>query len=124
MSGVAELTVRAGASPTTDPRRVQRILANLLANAERHGAPPIEVVVDGPAVTVRDHGPGYPARLLREGPRPFAGGAVADESGGRAGSGLGLVIAHAQAAAVGAQLSLANAPDGGAQATLRFPAGG
>jgi signal transduction histidine kinase len=109
---------------TSDPRRVERILANLLANAERHGAPPIEVVVDGAAVTVRDHGPGFPSQLLREGPRPFAGGGVAGEMGSPAGSGLGLVIARAQAAAVGAQLLLANAPGGGAQATLRFPAEG
>jgi hypothetical protein len=40
----------------TDPRRVERVLANLAANALRHGAPPVEVEVDGPVVRVRDHG--------------------------------------------------------------------
>ncbi|HTU29272.1 MAG TPA: HAMP domain-containing sensor histidine kinase [Solirubrobacteraceae bacterium] len=119
--GEGTVTVHGAASVVTDPRRVQRILVNLLVNAERHGAPPIEVLVEGRQVTVRDHGGGYREQILREGPRPFAGGAVADvAAGSRAGSGLGLVIAHAQAAAVGARLTLVNAPDGGAQATLTF----
>lgn len=122
--GAAELTVSAaGASLVTDPRRVQRILANLLSNAERHGAPPVEVVVDGPAVSVRDHGRGYPEQLLREGPRPFASGAGSDEEAARTGSGLGLVIAHAQAAAIGARLTLTSVPGGGAEATLTFRPG-
>jgi len=117
----AVLTVRSSATVTTDPRRVQRIIVNLLANAQRHGAPPVEVAVDGPVITVRDHGPGYPVQLLREGPRPFAGNTGTDPASARAGSGLGLVIAHAQAAAVGARLTLGNAPGGGAEATLSFP---
>jgi signal transduction histidine kinase len=114
-----ELTVHTGAVIETDPRRVERILANLLANAWRHGAPPVEVLVDGAEVTVRDHGTGFPEQLLREGPRPFASG-TADGPSARAGTGLGLVIAHAQAAAVGATLVLADAPDGGARATVAF----
>ena len=75
------------------------------------------------AVTVRDHGTGYPEQLLREGPRQFAGGGGPDAPATRAGTGLGLVIAHAQALAVGARLTLANAPDVGAEATLRLTAG-
>ncbi|WP_428837262.1 ATP-binding protein [Streptomyces coeruleofuscus] len=47
----------ANAVVSTDPRRVERILANLAANALRHGAPPVEVEVDGPVVRVRDRGP-------------------------------------------------------------------
>ncbi len=52
---------------TTDPRRLERVLFNLLANAARHGAPPIEVTVEGRVVRVRDHGPGFPEDLLAEG---------------------------------------------------------
>jgi len=121
---VAELSVQGPAAVVdTDPRRVERILANLLANAWRHGAPPVEVVVDGPRITVHDHGPGYPEALLRDGPRPFAAGGT---DGGtrvdvRSGTGLGLVIALAQAEAIGARLELTAAPSGGAQATLSFP---
>lgn len=49
--------VTADAVVATDPRRVERILAYLSANALRHGAAPVEVEVDGPVVRVRDHGP-------------------------------------------------------------------
>ncbi|WP_424215901.1 sensor histidine kinase (plasmid) [Streptomyces sp. BI20] len=105
------------AEPTTDPRRLERILANLIANARRHGRPPVEIHVAGATVTVRDHGPGYPADLLAHGPRRFRTGAP--ERG--TGHGLGLTIALAQARVIGAELRFANAPDGGALATLRLP---
>ncbi|MEU6799303.1 HAMP domain-containing sensor histidine kinase [Nonomuraea wenchangensis] len=45
----------------TDARRLDRIVANLVANAHRHGRPPVEVTVDGTSIVVRDHGPGFPA---------------------------------------------------------------
>ncbi|MCZ0974487.1 HAMP domain-containing sensor histidine kinase [Streptomyces albulus] len=59
----------------TDPRRVERIIANLVSNAHRHAAPPVVVEVAGPVVGVRDHGPGFPDALLGEGPRRFRTGA-------------------------------------------------
>ncbi|WP_349253934.1 HAMP domain-containing sensor histidine kinase [Streptomyces sp. BPTC-684] len=58
----------------TDPRRLERIVANLVANARRHGAEPVEVTVRGTTVTVRDHGPGFPADVLRDGPQRFVTG--------------------------------------------------
>ncbi|MFE9422165.1 sensor histidine kinase [Kitasatospora sp. NPDC006697] len=112
----AGLEVRAEAEVATDPRRLDRVLANLLANAERHGAPPVLVTVDGPVVTVRDHGPGFPEQVLAEGPQRFRTGAR--ERGH--GHGLGLTIAQGQAAVLGARLRLANHPDGGAVAELRL----
>jgi signal transduction histidine kinase len=105
----------------TDPRRLERILGNLLANAARHGRPDIEVVVDGPFVRVRDHGPGFPEDLLREGPSRFRTGS-SDRSGG--GHGLGLTIATGQARVLGARLTFRNAPateGGGAIAQLLLP---
>ncbi|WP_086701199.1 sensor histidine kinase, partial [Streptomyces tricolor] len=51
---------------TTDPRRLERVLFNLLANAARHGRPPVEVTVEGRVIRVRDHGPGFPEELLAE----------------------------------------------------------
>ncbi len=76
-----------------DPRLLRRMVRNLLENATRHGAPPIEVRVsrtEGKAeLSVSDHGPGIPD-AEREGVfRPFyrfAGG------GERAGAGLGLAL--------------------------------
>ncbi|MCX5195548.1 HAMP domain-containing histidine kinase [Streptomyces sp. NBC_00249] len=102
----------------TDPRRLERIVANLVVNAHRHGDTPVRVTVEGRTVVVRDHGPGFPADLLRSGPRRFHTGAAERGSG----HGLGLTIALGQARLLGAELRLDNAPDGGAVATLRLPA--
>lgn len=101
----------------TDPRRLERIVGNLVVNAHRHGAIPVRVTVEGRTVVVRDHGPGYPRDLLLDGPRRFHTGA-ADRG---LGHGLGLTIALGQARLLGAELRLANAADGGAVATLRLP---
>ncbi|MFJ2650224.1 two-component system sensor histidine kinase CseC [Streptomyces sp. NPDC087420] len=90
----------------TDPRRLERILGNLLANAAKHGGTPVEVTVEGRVVRVRDHGPGFPDALLREGPSRFRTGA-SDRAGH--GHGLGLTIAAGQARVLGARLTFRNA---------------
>ncbi|MEV8114687.1 HAMP domain-containing sensor histidine kinase [Streptomyces xiamenensis] len=113
-----ELITVGARSADTDPRRLDRIIANLVVNAHQHGRAPVEVEVAGTCVTVRDHGPGFPRELLAEGPRRFRTGA---SERGR-GHGLGLTIALGQAQVMGASLSFANAPHGGALATLRLPA--
>ncbi|MFJ5232243.1 sensor histidine kinase [Kitasatospora sp. NPDC088391] len=113
----AELRADAAGTVTTDPRRLARVVDNLVANAQRHGRGPVLVSAEGTVVTVRDHGPGYPEEILRDGPRRFRTGAR--ERGG--GHGLGLTIAQGHAAALGAALRLANHPDGGAVAELRLP---
>ncbi|MFD0417836.1 ATP-binding protein [Streptomyces sp. NPDC127108] len=101
----------------TDARRLERILTNLVGNAHRHGRGPVDLCVAGAAVTVRDHGPGFPPHLLREGPQRFQTGAR--ERG--QGTGLGLTIALGQAAVIGARVDLANADDGGAVAVVHLP---
>ncbi|MCP3822335.1 HAMP domain-containing histidine kinase [Streptomyces sp. A3M-1-3] len=112
---------------STDPRRLERILGNLLANAAKHGKPPVEVTVEGRVVRVRDHGPGFPEALLREGPSRFRTGS-SDRAG--VGHGLGLTIATGQARVLGARLTFRNAarPEsdtapgaGGAIAVLWLP---
>ncbi|MEU7860549.1 HAMP domain-containing sensor histidine kinase [Nonomuraea sp. NPDC049141] len=102
----------------TDPRRLDRILANLVLNAHRHGAPPVEITVRDHVIEIRDRGPGFPPELLADGPRRFRTGAA---ERGR-GHGLGLTIALGQAQVIGADLTLVNAPDG-AVAVLRLPSG-
>ncbi|MFI8290732.1 sensor histidine kinase [Streptomyces sp. ms191] len=97
----------------TDPRRLERILGNLLANAAKHGSKPVEVTVEGRVVRVRDHGPGFPEALLREGPSRFRTGA-SDRAG--QGHGLGLTIAAGQARVLGARLTFRNAAPSGAPA--------
>ncbi|MBV7695928.1 two-component system sensor histidine kinase CseC [Streptomyces sp. TRM70350] len=96
---------------TTDPRRLERVLFNLLANAARHGRPPIEVTVEGRVIRVRDHGPGFPEDLLAEGPSRFRTGSK-DRAG--VGHGLGLTIAAGQARVLGARLTFRNVRPPGA----------
>ncbi|MEU8878470.1 two-component system sensor histidine kinase CseC [Streptomyces hydrogenans] len=110
---------------STDPRRLERILGNLLANAAKHGKGPVEVTVEGRVVRVRDHGSGFPEALLREGPSRFRTG-TSDRAG--QGHGLGLTIAAGQARVLGARLTFRNvaseaAPEGvgGAVAVLWLP---
>ncbi|MBJ6642216.1 HAMP domain-containing sensor histidine kinase [Streptomyces sp. BSE7-9] len=113
-------TVTATGAPVaeTDPRRLDRIVTNLVINAHRHGATPVEVGVSGLTITVRDHGPGFPPDLLAHGPQRFRTGA---EQRGR-GHGLGLTIAEGQAKVIGARLGFRNHPDdGGAVAQVRLP---
>jgi signal transduction histidine kinase len=114
---VGEVSVVAEVPVRTDPRRLERVLMNLLQNATRHGAPPVEVEVDGRVVRIRDHGPGFPDDLLAEGPSRFRT-ASTDRGGGH---GLGLTIALAQAKVLGATLTLANADGGGALVTVELP---
>ncbi|MFC0622978.1 HAMP domain-containing sensor histidine kinase [Kribbella deserti] len=101
----------------TDPRRVERILANLIVNGLRHGAPPIELTVTGRTIEVVDHGNGYPQELLLEGPRRFRSGSA--ERG--VGHGLGLTIAAGHAKVLGARLIFGTAASGGASARLELP---
>ncbi|MFG2075306.1 sensor histidine kinase [Nonomuraea maritima] len=114
---LVRFTAAGGAVAETDPRRLDRILANLVVNAHRHGVAPVDVAVSGTTVVVRDHGPGFPADLLAEGPQRFRTGAA--ERGH--GHGLGLTIAMGQARVIGATLTLSNAANGGAVATLGLP---
>ncbi|MGW7257228.1 ATP-binding protein [Streptomyces sp. NPDC054834] len=127
LGALAERVVRASGTDTevravrdvrveTDRRRLERVLGNLVANAHKHGRAPVELTVepaaDGPVVTVRDHGDGFPEYLVRHGPQRFR------TEGGAKGHGLGLTIAVGQAEVLGARLTFANALDGGAVATL------
>ncbi|MFE3577886.1 ATP-binding protein [Streptomyces vinaceus] len=119
-SGVAAEVVGADGQQMvrTDARRLERILMNLLVNARRHGGESVTVAVCGNAVTVRDHGPGFPVKLLRDGPQRFLTGAA--ERG--QGTGLGLTIAFGQAQVIGARVTLSNPAPAGAAATVTLPA--
>jgi signal transduction histidine kinase len=76
-----------------DPRLLRRMIRNLLENARRHGAPPVDVRVRraGGAVelTVCDHGPGIPDAAGEDVFRPFRRLGTTEASG--AGLGLALV---------------------------------
>ncbi|WP_411101896.1 ATP-binding protein [Streptomyces sp. cmx-4-9] len=101
----------------TDRRRLERVLGNLVANAHKHGRAPVVLTVDGPVVSVRDHGDGFPEYLLAHGPQRFR----TEPGAGAKGHGLGLTIAAGQAAVIGARLEFRRAPGGGALAVLTLP---
>ena len=121
VAGLDGVTIRIveDAMVETDPRRVERILANLAANALRHGSAPVTVEVEGPLIRVRDHGAGFPPDLLlvlrTSGPQRFRTSAPST------GTGLGLTIATGQARLLGAQLTFHNLPERGAEVELRLP---
>ena len=89
----------------SDRRRLERILANLLDNAARHGDGEVTVAVrrDGDClvVAVADRGPGVAEQDLE---RLFERFFKADASRHSAGSGLGLAVARSHARALGGDL--------------------
>ncbi|WOP17863.1 MtrAB system histidine kinase MtrB [Raineyella sp. LH-20] len=121
------LVVRAedAAYAEVDPRRIQRVLRNLITNAIEHGeSRPIEITVVGDersvAVTVRDHGVGFAADQAR---MVFHRFWRADPSRARTvgGSGLGLAIAMEDARLHGGSLNAWGRPGQGAQFRLTVP---
>jgi two-component system, OmpR family, sensor histidine kinase MtrB len=106
-----------------DPRRLDVIIANLIGNALRHGAPPVEIRLwADPAwiiIEVTDHGPGLDPAVL---PHVFDRFYKADTARTRSeGSGLGLAIAWENARLHNGTLTAGNRPDRGAVFTLRLP---
>jgi two-component system sensor histidine kinase MtrB len=110
----------------TDPRRLERILGNLLDNAREHGAgTPVVVRLtaggDSIVMAVADRGPGVsPDRLERIFERFYK----ADPSRHEGSSGLGLAIAAEHAALLGGYLKAANRPGGGLRTELWLPVTG
>ncbi|OSC61872.1 two-component sensor histidine kinase [Streptomyces sp. BF-3] len=132
-----------GVRAVVDRRRVDVIVANLVGNALRHGAPPVTVTLTAPGgdedrvarLEVADHGPGLPpearervfdrfykADEARTRNTSAAGSGVeADrESGGR-GSGLGMAIALENARLHGGTIEVGERAGGGAVFTLLLP---
>jgi len=107
----------------SEPRRLERIVGNLLDNAREHApGAPVDVVVAiagrDAVVTVADAGPGVPADRVE---RIFERFYKADPSRHEGSSGLGLAIAAEHAALLGGTLRATNRPEGGLRIELRLP---
>jgi len=89
----------------TDARRFERIVGNLIDNAQRHGGGVVEIAIvptDGMVdVMVRDEGPGIAPGEIDRLFEPFTRGEDAQYTSG---AGLGLAIANEQAGLLGARL--------------------
>lgn len=113
----ATISTNGASSSLIDPRRLERVIENVLDNAARHGAPPIDVAVLPRRIVVRDHGPGFSEPMLALAAERFTTGDPARGDG----IGLGLAIAAGQCQVLGAELRLANDPGGGAVVTIVLP---
>ncbi|MDH3958377.1 MAG: HAMP domain-containing histidine kinase [Actinomycetota bacterium] len=121
-----KLGILAGDRPQilTDARRVERVVANLVDNATRHGDGVRQVLVIAGGGRVRIHvddaGPGVRPEEAERLFEPFARGSDVNERRVE-GAGLGLAIVRDQAAAIGAHVTVGNSPFGGARFTLDLP---
>ena len=117
--GAAETVVRA------DKRRLERVLANLADNAERHGGGVVRVVVerqDGWAgFAVEDAGAGVPAEERERVFERFFRGRAAGMRGAGDGSGLGLSLVREHVGLHGGRAWVEESEDGGARFVVRLP---
>ncbi len=123
-SGDVHVVVKPGITLVVDPIAFDRVAANLILNALRYGAPPVEVrgePGDPFCLVVEDHGPGVAPEFV---PLLFERFTRSDDSrrAGVPGSGLGLSIATAYAKGFGGKLAYAPAQPRGARFTLSLPA--
>lgn len=111
----------------TDARRVERVVANLVDNAARHGEGPRQVLIAANGGRLRIHvddaGPGVAPDEVDRLFEPFARGERA-ETQRVEGAGLGLAIVRDQAAAIGGIVRVDVSPFGGARFSLVLPMGG
>jgi two-component system osmolarity sensor histidine kinase EnvZ len=105
---------------------MSRLIANLIDNALRYGAPPVEVItrVEGSTAVleVADRGPGIAPDQVEHLKRPFTRGEPARTGG--AGAGLGLAIVERIARLHGATFELLPRAGGGTCARVSFPIAG
>ncbi|MFN3911743.1 sensor histidine kinase [Hyphomonas sp.] len=116
-----EADVPAGLTLESDPDHLYRIAANLLRNAAEAMAQAgtreacIRITLEAGALVFRDNGPGLPEKAQANLFKPFAG------SSRTHGTGLGLVIAHELARALGGDLTLLETGDAGTAFRLALP---
>ena len=113
-----------GDSPVirTDGRRFERIVGNLVDNAQRHGGGVqhirIEHSIDVVRIFVEDDGPGIDPSQLDKLFEPFSRGEDAHHTSG---AGLGLAIAREQANLLNAEVLVENRESGGARFIIEIP---
>jgi two-component system sensor histidine kinase MtrB len=107
----------------SDPRRLERIVANLVGNAVDHGRHGMSVRVGrdgiGAFVEVADRGPGIAPEHLSH---LFERFYKADPSRSGRGTGLGLAIAQENARLLGGEIDVWSELGEGTRFTLRLPA--
>jgi two-component system, OmpR family, sensor histidine kinase MtrB len=109
-----------------DRRRLDRVVENLLDNADKYGAGAVRVAVqqrDGRVrVEVDDAGPGVPEELREQVFERFSRGRTAGRRGQGTGSGLGLALVARHARYHGGEAWVEDRPGGGARFVVELPA--
>lgn len=107
-----------------DEQRLQQVLVNLISNASKYTAGPIEITAatahDAALITVADHGTGLSDDELAEAFTPFA--RLGQECTDQSGFGLGLPISRALCEGMNGTLVAERRSDAGTQFTIRLPA--
>lgn len=118
-NGAAKAVVRG------DKRRLERVLANLADNAERHGGGVVRVVVEREdswaGFAVEDSGPGVPAEERERVFERFFRGRAAGMRGAGEGSGLGLALVQEHIGLHGGRVWVEDRDGGGARFVVRLP---
>jgi signal transduction histidine kinase len=121
--GATDVTIEAPVDlpAVVDVQAFDRILSNLLANAVRHGAPPIVISAVGTngelSITIEDRGNGVADEFVGSLFERFTRGATSSSEG----AGLGLSIAQSYARAHGGTLIYEPAKPNGARFRLVLP---
>lgn len=109
-----------------DERRLERVLSNLIDNADTHGGGvtrlEVRAVGDKIRIAVEDHGPGVDAAESERIFERFARGSHAMSSGPDSGSGLGLALAAENTRLQGGALWVEGTPGGGARFVVELEA--
>ena len=119
-----DIRFQAQALPVIPARSMslKRLIANLINNAKRYGAEPIELSatqLDGHIlITVADHGEGIPPDQVEELMQPFVRGNSARTVQG---SGLGLAIVKRIIDIHQGQISICNREQGGLEVSIQLP---
>jgi two-component system sensor histidine kinase MtrB len=110
-----------------DRRRLDRVVGNLLDNADHHAGGAVRVGVsacaDGVRIEVDDAGPGIPKGLREEVFERFSRGANAGRRDGGGGSGLGLALVARHVRAHQGRIHIDDSPAGGARIVVDIPRG-
>lgn len=108
-----------------DRRRLERVLANLIENADHHGGGATGVRVEsGQGVTrvvVEDHGPGVPPEDRQRVFERFARGSPGRPRGESDGVGLGLALALENARLQSSAIFVEDRPGGGTRVVVEIP---
>jgi signal transduction histidine kinase len=106
----------------TDARRLERIIGNLMDNAQQHAGGVVQVLLQRDAGSVRilvdDAGPGIDEGIRERLFEPFTRG---ESHGHTDGAGLGLAIVREQAVILGGDVTVETSPAGGARFVATLP---